>query len=153
MAPGQCTDRVLHKKFISTVSSPPIQQEAVADFIENGYYERHLRVMRQQYQQARDVMIDLVKRHFPEGTKISFPQGGYILWVEFPIEVDSVKLNKRLENRNISIAPGVIFSASGKYRNFIRMNFSRVPDDRIKTALKAVAEEARNLMLEETVPE
>lgn len=153
VAPGQCTDRVLHKKFISTVSSPPIQQEAVADFIENGYYERHLRVMRQQYQQARDVMIDLVKRHFPEGTKISFPQGGYILWVEFPIEVDSVKLNKRLENRNISIAPGVIFSASGKYRNFIRMNFSRVPDEKIKTALKAVAEEARNLMLEETVPE
>ncbi len=153
VAPGQCTDRVLHKKFISTVSSPPIQQEAVADFIENGYYERHLRVMRQQYQQARDVMIDLVKRNFPEGTKISFPQGGYILWVEFPIEVDSVKLNKLLESRNISIAPGVIFSASGKYRNFIRMNFSRVPDEKIKTALKAVAEEARNLMLEETVPE
>lgn len=152
VAPGQCTDRVLHKKFISTVSSPPIQQEAVADFIENGYYERHLRVMRQQYQQARDVMIDLVKRHFPEGTKISFPKGGYILWVEFPVEVDSVKLNKRLERHNISIAPGVIFSASGKYRNFIRINFSRVPDEKIKTALKMVAEEARNLILEETVP-
>ena len=150
VAPGQCTDRVLHKKFISTVSSPPIQQEAVASFIEDGYYERHLRVMRQQYQHARDIMIDLVKRNFPEGTRISFPQGGYILWVELPIEIDSVKLNKRLENHNISIAPGVIFSASGKYRNFIRLNFSKAPDETIKTALKIVAAETEKMMLEET---
>ncbi|MGH1460409.1 MAG: PLP-dependent aminotransferase family protein [Neptuniibacter sp.] len=149
VAPGQCTDRVLHKKFISTVSSPPIQQEAVADFIEKGFYERHLRVMRQQYQHARDIMIDLVKTHFPEGTKISFPLGGYILWVELPVEVDSIKLNKRLENQNISIAPGVIFSASGKYRNFIRLNFSRVPDERVKAALRVVAKESVKLRIEE----
>lgn len=149
VSPGQCTDRVLHKKFISTVSSPPIQQEAVAEFLEQGFYERHLRVMRQQYQHARDIMIDLVKNLFPKGTRISFPKGGYILWVEFPIEVDTVKLNKRLESKNISIAPGVIFSASGKYRNFIRLNFSKVPDDKIKAALAIVAAEANQLILEE----
>jgi DNA-binding transcriptional MocR family regulator len=106
--------------------------------------------MRQQYQHARDIMIDLVKRNFPEGTRISFPQGGYILWVELPIEIDSVKLNKRLENHNISIAPGVIFSASGKYRNFIRLNFSKAPDATTKAALQIVADETEKMMLEET---
>ncbi|WP_299179246.1 PLP-dependent aminotransferase family protein [uncultured Neptuniibacter sp.] len=148
VAPGQCTERVLHKKFVSTVSSPPIQQEAVAEFIEQGFYERHMRRMRSQYQLARDMMIDLIKRYFPEGTRISYPEGGYLLWVELPVTVDSVKLNKRLEDNKISIAPGVIFSASGKYRNFVRLNFAKKPDERIKAALKTVATEVNQLMLE-----
>lgn len=148
VSPGQCTERLLHKKFVSTVSSPPLQQEAVADFIEKGFYERHLRKMRGQYQQARDMMIDLVKRYFPKGTRISYPEGGYMLWVEFPEEVDSVKLNKRLEDKNISIAPGVVFSASGKYRNFVRLNFSKKPDEKIETALRVVASEAEQLIRE-----
>lgn len=146
VAPGQCTERVLHKKFVSTVSSPPVQQQAVAEFIANGYYERHLRKMRAQYKVARDMTIDLIKRYFPEGTRISYPEGGYLLWVELPIEVDTVKLNKCLEDRKISIAPGVIFSASGKYRNFLRLNFAKKPDEEIRAALQEVAKQALLLM-------
>mgnify|MGYP000085427654 CR=1 FL=1 len=146
VAPGQCTERVLHKKFVSTVSNPPVQQEAVAEFIAQGGYERHIRKMKAQYQLARDMMVDLVEAFFPEGTRISYPAGGYLLWVELPIEVDTVKLNKRLESKNISIAPGVIFSASGKYRNCMRLNFAKKPDEKMKQALQYVADEAQRLI-------
>ncbi|WP_286237470.1 PLP-dependent aminotransferase family protein [Neptuniibacter halophilus] len=148
VAPGQCTDRVLHKKFISTVSSPPLQQEAIAEFIEKGFYERHLRRMRAQYRLNRDRMIDLVKRTAPEGTRISYPEGSYLLWVEFPPEVDSVKLGKRMEQKGVSIAPGVLFSASGKYRNFIRLNFAQVPDSQTEATFRQICEEVRQLIAE-----
>jgi DNA-binding transcriptional MocR family regulator len=148
VAPGQCTERVLHKKFVSTVSNPPVQQEAVAEFIAQGSYERHIRKLRMQYQHSRDVMIDLVEELFPQGTRISYPKGGYLLWVELPIEVDTVKLNKRLEASNISIAPGVIFSASGKYRNCMRLNFAKKLDETMRQALRQVAAEAQ-LLIEE----
>ncbi|MAY43175.1 MULTISPECIES: PLP-dependent aminotransferase family protein [unclassified Neptuniibacter] len=148
VAPGQCTERVLHKKFVSTVSNPPVQQEAVAEFIAQGSYERHIRKLRMQYQHSRDVMIDLVEELFPPGTRISYPKGGYLLWVELPIEVDTVKLNKRLEASNISIAPGVIFSASGKYRNCMRLNFAKKLDETMRQALRQVAAEAQ-LLIEE----
>lgn len=148
VAPGQCTERVLHKKFVSTVSNPPVQQEAVAEFIAQGGYERHIRKVRMQYQHSRDMMIDLVDDFFPEGTRISYPKGGYLLWVELPVEVDTVKLNKRIATSNISIAPGVVFSASGKYRNCMRLNFARKPDDAIKKALCKIADEAKKLIEE-----
>ena len=148
VAPGQCTERVLHKKFVSTVSNPPVQQEAVAEFIAQGSYERHIRKLRMQYQHSRDVMIDLVEELFPQGTRISYPKGGYLLWVELPIEVDTVKLNRRLEASNISIAPGVIFSASGKYRNCMRLNFAKKLDETMRQALRQVAAEAQ-LLIEE----
>jgi len=148
VAPGQCTERVLHKKFVSTVSNPPIQQAAVAEFIAQGGYERHMRIMRAQYQQARDLMIDLVERNFPEGTRISYPEGGYLLWVELPIEVDTIKLNKCLEEHNISIAPGVIFSASGKYRNCMRLSFAKKPDEAVNQAIKLMAKQIYQLLAE-----
>ncbi|WP_415887467.1 PLP-dependent aminotransferase family protein [Neptuniibacter sp. QD37_6] len=146
VAPGQCTERVLHKKFVSTVSNPPVQQEAVAEFIAKGFYERHLRKVRAQYHHSRDMMIDLVRRYFPEGTRMSYPEGGYLLWVEFPVAVDSIKLNKRLEAKKVSIAPGVIFSASGKYRNFVRLSFSKKPTEETEGALKAIGDEAKKLI-------
>jgi DNA-binding transcriptional MocR family regulator len=148
VAPGQCTERVLHKKFVSTVSNPPIQQAAVAEFIAQGGYERHMRIMRAQYQQARDLMIDLVERNFPQGTRISYPGGGYLLWIELPVEVDTIKLNKTLERHNISIAPGVIFSASGKYRNCMRLSFAKKPDAAVKQAIKLMAAQIQSLLSE-----
>ena len=77
---------------------------------------------------------------------MSYPAGGYLLWVELPIEVDTVKLNKRLDEYNISVAPGVIFSASGKYRNCMRLSFAKKIDETMKQALRLVAVEAQKLI-------
>jgi DNA-binding transcriptional MocR family regulator len=63
-----------------------------------------------------------IVNYFPEGTKISRPAGGYVLWVELPETVDAVKLYRAAVSKNISIVPGVIFSASGRFRNHIRIS-------------------------------
>ena len=49
---------------------------------------------------------------FPEGTKVTRPAGGIVLWVELPRSVDSLDLYQRALERNISVAPGPAFSAS-----------------------------------------
>ena len=40
----------------------------------------------------------------------------------FPEGVDSLEMFRRAREKGISIAPGPIFSNSGKYRNFLRLN-------------------------------
>lgn len=148
VSPGQCTDRVLHKKFVSTVSNPLLQQEAVAEFISQGGYERHLRRVRQQYKLNRDKMIGWIERYFPERSRISFPSGGYLLWVELPETVDTVLLNKRLKGAEISFAPGVIFSASGKYRNCMRLNYAANLEHRYERALATIGNEIGVMLAE-----
>ena len=61
-------------------------------------------------------------RHFPGGTKISRPKGGHVLWVQMPERVDALALYERAIEKNISIAPGPLFSTKGLYKNFIRLN-------------------------------
>ena len=44
-----------------------------------------------------------------------------MLWVELPSKIDALKLYHAAAE-HISILPGTIFSASGRYRNCIRIN-------------------------------
>ncbi|KPW47305.1 Transcriptional regulator, GntR family [Pseudomonas syringae pv. broussonetiae] len=90
VAPGRYLEQVLHMKYIGTGSTAPQPQLAIADFIEGGHYEPHVRRMRTQYQRSRDQMIDWVMRYFPEGTRASRPQGGFMLWVELAEGFDNV---------------------------------------------------------------
>lgn len=147
IVPGRYRDRVLHLKYVSTASAVSMTQLAVADFIEHGYFERHLRKMRQQYQTGRDTLIRIIEEHFPEGTRMSFPQGGFILWVEFPNSFDAVEFDKHMTQFKIKIAAGSVFSASGKYRHCIRINYARLSvDKKLVETIKFVGQEAKRFM-------
>jgi len=149
VAPGRYLERVLHMKYISTGSTATQPQLAIADFIEGGHYQPHLRRMRSQYQRGRDQMIDWVTRYFPAGTRVSRPQGSFLLWVELPEHFDTLKLNRVLLEQGVQIAMGSIFSASGKYRNCLRMNYAAQPTPAIEAAVRKVGENAIRLLAEQ----
>ena len=54
---------------------------------------------------------------------MSFPEGGFILWVELPEGYDAARLAELAKQRGIVLAPGQMFSATGKYRNCLRFNY------------------------------
>ena len=120
--PGRYLDAVTRLKFINTIASPSLPQVAIADFIQSGGYDRYLRGLRMTLAKQVQVYSHAIVNYFPEGTKISRPAGGYVLWVELPETVDAVKLYRAAVSKNISIVPGVIFSASGRFRNHIRIS-------------------------------
>ena len=53
---------------------------------------------------------------------VSRPQGGFLLWVEMPEQVDALRLYEAARMCGISIAPGHLFSLEGKFSNCIRLN-------------------------------
>ncbi|MHB0775813.1 aminotransferase-like domain-containing protein [Halomonas sp. WWR20] len=151
VAPGRYRDRVLHQKYVSTGASATLPQQAVAAFIAAGHYARHLREMRRQYQRQRDILIGWVERYFPAGTAISNPQGSFLLWLELPEEVDCVRLNARLTHHHIRIAPGSLFSASGKYRHCLRLNYASPLTAAVEAAVRRVGEEAGRMLQESSL--
>lgn len=146
IAPGRYRERVLHMKYMGTGSTAQLPQLALAEFIAGGHYEPHLRRMRAQYQRGRDLMIDWVTRYFPNSVKISQPQGSFMLWLELPEGFDSHRLNRELQAHGVQIATGSIFSASGKFRNCLRMNYAALPDAKVEAAVRLVGETASALL-------
>src|SRR6266699_2493974 len=114
--------KITHLKLITSIASPSLSEAAVAEFLESGGYDRHIRRMRLTFEQQVCMFSQAVSKYFPEGTGMSRPTGGYVLRVELPKEIDSTDLYHRALKEGISISPGPIFSASGKFRNYIRLN-------------------------------
>lgn len=140
IAPGRYLPQVLHMKYIGSGATATQPQLAVAEFIAKGNYLLHLRRMRKQYKRNGDLMSEWVNRYFPAGTRVSQPQGGFTLWVELPDEFDIYTLNQLLEAQDIQVANGNMFSAAGKYRNCIRLNFANAPTRKVEMAVLKVGQ-------------
>src|SRR6185369_14444726 len=98
-------------------------------FLETGGYQRHLRIFRQRLADQVGAMAELVALTFPEGTRVSRPAGGYVLWVELPGAADTSVLYEKAIPEGIIFSPGEIFSASGKFRNALRLSAGSWNDD------------------------
>ncbi|AUY25691.1 aminotransferase-like domain-containing protein [Mixta calida] len=146
MAPGRYRDRALHMKYIVTGSTATQTQAAVAEFIRQGYYLPHLRRMRHLYQRNYETLSCWVRRYFPCGICVSRPQGGFLMWIELPEAFDAVLLNRTLRESKIQIAVGSLFSASGKYRNCLRLNFGLTLNDATEQAIVTLAQAVERAM-------
>lgn len=122
VAAGRFRAEVERLKFMTSISSSSLSQTVVAQFLESGGYDRHLKRLRASLACQMERVRQAIAKYFPEGTRISRPAGGYMLWVELPAKVDSLKLFRAALAERISILPGSMFSPSGRYRNYIRIS-------------------------------
>lgn len=122
VAAGRFQSQVLVQKTLNAGATNPITQAVVASFMESSAYDRHLRHVRRAYEKQVLSMADAIARHFPPGTRLSQPQGGLVLWVELPGNADSQRVYEAALANGIAVMPGDLFSASGRYRNALRIN-------------------------------
>lgn len=132
-------------KYSTNVASPTLPQMVVAEFLANGGYDQYLRRARKGYATAVAQMSDAIARFFPAGTKVSRPDGGFVLWLELPEAVDTVDLYREALTHNILITPGTLFTNQESYRNCLRLNASRY-DGKIERALARVGRIAGRLV-------
>jgi DNA-binding transcriptional MocR family regulator len=144
IAPGRFRSQIIQLKALFNIATASPTQLAIAEFLNSGGYDHHLRTIRRIYSRQVDQVRDAVGRHFPLGTRVSRPEGGFVLWVELPEEIDSMKLYEAARNEGISIAPGRIFTLGDKYGNCLRLN-AALWSERIEQGLETLGGLAERL--------
>ena len=135
VAPGRYARQVSQRKLISSLSASVPAQLAIAVYLTQGGYERHLRQLRAALAAQQHRMLQAVSRHFPEGSRVTSPEGGYFVWVELPAAVDSLALHRSAMQAGISISPGPMFSAQRGFRNCLRLNYGHTWSDEMDRAV------------------
>ncbi len=135
VAAGRYQAKVEALKLAATMETSTLLQVVVAEFLENGGYDRHLRKLRAALALQTDQVLAGVGEHFPPGTKVTRPAGGFVLWVELPRGVNAIELHGRALAERISIAPGPLFSARKGYQNYIRLSCSTPWSEKLDRAL------------------
>ena len=144
IAPGRYLEQVLHMKYIGIGATSTQPQMAVAEFITAGHYHPHLRRVRSQYKRNLERVSGWLSNHLPASAGISQPQGGFMLWIELAEEIDALRLNEHLAHQGYEFAVGNIFSAAGKYRNCIRINYALLQGNALESAIKALGHELKD---------
>ena len=132
-------------KLTHTLATPTLPELAIAGFLAEGGYDHWLRSARRIYKANVTRMRRAILEHFPEGTAVTAPQGGFLLWVTMPPKVDALQLYDRALAKGISIAPGHLFSLGSSYTNCIRLSCGELWTPRIEGAIKTLGSLARLL--------
>jgi len=138
VAAGRFATAVQRLKLMTTLSAATPSQQALSEYLAQGGYDRHLRQLRRSLAQQQAVALAAVARHFPPGTRVSRPEGGYFLWVELPARVDALQLHRQALQHGISLAPGQIFSADRRFAHCVRINYGHPAQSRFEAALATV---------------
>jgi len=143
LATNRHMQRALEHKFAISLCNPALLQLALADFLASGGYDNHLRRVRRTFEDNVDQMIRAVGRHFPEGTKITRPQGGFVLWLELPKGLVARELFDAALAKGICFVPGDVFSASTRFANCLRLSCGYTWSPRIENAVKTLGKLAQ----------
>jgi DNA-binding transcriptional MocR family regulator len=143
VTPDKWKDNIERLKVAINLRTPTLPQLAIADYLKNGGYDHLLRKIRRAYAQKMVYMANTVMRYFPSGTRVTSPEGGFVLWVQTPENIDSLVLYRMALQSGTSLTPGYIFSATSRYSNFIRLNTAYMSFSN-ERAIKRLGELAAN---------
>lgn len=114
-------EKIQRLKAGTNVATSTLDQYLLARYLSSGAYERHLRSLRNALKKQTIQTALAVRKYFPRDIRLAVPRGGGLLWIELHPDVDALDVYHKALNRHISILPGIVCSASGRFKNHIRI--------------------------------
>lgn len=137
---GRYFDQIFQAKVHQSVATSTLNQEILAHFLKNGRYDLHLKRLRKKLHTQSLCYQEKVLAYFPEGTVVSTPKGGFVLWVQLPTDIDTVDLLHKAMQRQINFAPGSLFSLEKDLHNYLRISIGRPFSAKVDQGLKVLGD-------------
>jgi GntR family transcriptional regulator/MocR family aminotransferase len=113
-------------------------QDAVARWMKDGGFERHLRKSTRQYQKRRKCMVDILNSFINEGINIKFqiPKGGMALWIDVGNNAEEIACLAKQKGIFLLSEKAFHLHGENNENKFIRLGFAGQNEDKIKEGLQ-----------------
>ena len=129
-------EKLTDLKLLSTLTTSPLLERAVALCLEQGQLRRHAERVTTRLDAARQRAVRLA---LEAGCQFITPPQGLFGWVD--VGVDTERLAQRLLDLGWLIAPGLLFSATRRAGTLMRINFATAQDARFWKLLQQLRQE------------
>ncbi len=116
-------ERLVLARFTSDFGSDALAQAAVAELLETGALERHVRRLRRLYAERRAAMLAALEASMPAGVRWSRPRGGLAIWLVLPAEIDASALHAAARAEGIAYARGELAFTDGGGERSLLLSF------------------------------
>jgi len=124
VAPPEVISKMVQAKQGADLHTSTFNQMVAYEVAHKGFLDKHVITIRQTYQERRDVMLDALEEHMPEGVHWTHPQGGLFLWATLPESINTAELLLGAVMEKVAFVPGGSFHPCGGGTNTMRLNFS-----------------------------
>ena len=114
----------------------PFSQYVGYEFIKSGSLDLHIMKICEMYKPKRDIMMDSMKKYFPEGYLCNKPNGGMFAWVTLPEQIDTEAMFLDAFKEKVAYVHGKAFCVDGGGASSMRLNFSYSTNEQIDTGMK-----------------
>ncbi|WP_233836986.1 MocR-like pyridoxine biosynthesis transcription factor PdxR [Paraburkholderia sp. ZP32-5] len=151
VVPERAVERVGRVARSMNAGSPTLLQAALADFIRQGHFARHLKRMRALYGERRVLLVHALERAFGERLSVDLPPGGIQFAARFAEgpngPVDDIVVAARASEAGLAVLPLSNWYATGRAPRTPRglvLGFANIADadeaDRLARKLRACLE-------------
>jgi 2-aminoadipate transaminase len=106
------------------------------EFMKSGLLDLHIMRICEMYKPKRDIMMDSMKKYFPEGYLCNKPNGGMFAWVTLPKEVDTEAMFLDAFKEKVAYVHGKAFCVDGGGSSSMRLNFSYSTNEQLETGMR-----------------
>jgi len=135
--PEELYQPLARQRAIITRQNSVFMQDAIARWMENGGFERHLKRMRRLYQERRDAMVESLEAGKRRGLELewSVPDGGMALW--FDTGVDSDLVMARAAEARVFVASESEFHLTPPPRGYthLRLGYASQTPEEIRAGM------------------
>jgi 2-aminoadipate transaminase len=127
----------LHKQ-VFDLNTNALGQWLVSELLQRGLLDDHLALLRQQYQQKRDIMLQAISDHWPENVRVSHPNGGIHLWCRLPGDMRARTLLREAAQEQVAFVIGEPFHIDGGGHQYIRLSYASPDESQIEEGIRRI---------------
>jgi GntR family transcriptional regulator / MocR family aminotransferase len=139
VAPATFVDKVAALRSFVDAQGDQVLEYAIADLLEDGDIQRHVRRMRVEYGARRDVLVEALRRTVGDAVDFRIPAGGVGLWVRATGGADVEAWAARSRERGAVVITAKSFAFDRAVRPFFRFGFAALTPFELREAVKRFA--------------
>ena len=146
VVPSQLVETFRRVRVLADFTSPYLLQAAVAEFITEGHFERHIRRMRTLYQRRQELLVHVLKRRLGERIDLTSSDAGMNLVVWLPPHLDDRLVVAEAKKYDLDLMPLSALTVAHYRRPGLLLGFGGIQEreiiegvDRLERVLRAMS--------------
>ncbi len=139
VAPAPLARVFARAKWLADRQTPMIEQRVLADFINEGHWERHLRRMRTLYDKRRQALVHALETHFGDRVTIMGENAGMHLMIRFSGKFSDDEVTRRARLAGVGLVSARLYYLGESRGDEFVLGYSGLSERKIREGVRRLA--------------
>jgi GntR family transcriptional regulator/MocR family aminotransferase len=138
-APAEIVEQLTAYRQSVDMQGDPAMEAALAELIDEGEIQRHIRRAKRIYHARRDLMAELLTQRLGSSLDFTVPAGGIGLWARAAPDIDVDLWSEKAYEHGVGFLTGRTFTMDGRPIPFVRLGFACLDEEELRHAINRMA--------------